>query len=119
MLIFYYRYRTQSILEHNDSLEKAVNKKTIEMENLMEEMVTQERLATIGKVSASIAHELRNPLGAVEQSVFYLRSKINEPEKIKTHLDLISNELVASNRVIDDLLEIAKIKKTDKKYSNL
>ena len=58
-----------------------------EMESLMEQMVRQEKLAMIGQISGSIAHELRNPLGAIRQSVFFLKRffdnapKSNLPEK--------------------------------------
>lgn len=107
------------VKQQNKHLEEVVNQKTIEMKNLMEKMLRQERLATIGRVSGSIAHELRNPLGAVKQSVYYLKTKIKDSGKIKTHLDLIDNELVVANKVIDDLLEIANIKSSEKKYMDI
>ena len=60
----------------------------------MEKMIRQEKLATIGKISGSIAHELRNPLGAVRQSVYYLRTKFSKvSDKMNKHLDLIDSEL--------------------------
>jgi ligand-binding sensor domain-containing protein/signal transduction histidine kinase len=110
----------EQVKYQNSILERAVEKKTLEMEALMEKMIRQERLATIGQVSASIAHELRNPLGAVKQSVYFLRKKMSgEPDKIAKHLDLINSELSIANRVIDDLLEMAHIKNTAKEYINI
>lgn len=104
------RIRNQNVL-----LEKAVIKKTLEMENMMEKMIQQEKLVTIGKVSGSIAHEIRNPLGAVKQAVFYLKSKLTDhPPKIKKHLQLMDEELTITNRVISNLLEMTQLGEASK-----
>lgn len=78
------------IARHNELLEQAVDKTTQEMETLMERMVRQEKLATIGQVAGSIAHELRNPLGAIQQSVFFLNRLSHR------------GALVASNPKVDE-----------------
>jgi len=97
--------RNQNIL-----LEEAVHEKTREMETLMERMIRQEKLATIGQIAGSIAHELRNPLGAVKQSIFFLKRKEDTyPEKIQSHLQLMEREIEVTNRVISDLLDMTRM----------
>lgn len=119
-LIFYYRVKTKSITDQNIKLEQAVEGKTLEMERLMERVIRQEKLALIGKISGSIAHELRNPLGAVRQSVYYLRMKFSTvSDKLTKHLHLIDSELSTAYKVIDDLLELTRLKKMDKEYTDL
>ena len=119
-LVSYYKSRTGSIKKQNIKLEKAVKDKTREMKVLMEKMIRQEKLATIGKISGSIAHELRNPLGAVRQSVYYLRTKFSKvSDKMNKHLDLIDSELSIADKVIDDLLEMTRLKKLNKEYTDL
>jgi len=109
------RIKNQNIL-----LEKAVIKKTQEMEKMMNKMLSQEKLATIGKVSGSIAHEIRNPLGAVKQSVYFLKEKLkNQPERIKTHLNLMDEELTITNRVITNLLEMTRLGDVNKEQINI
>ncbi|HET6146588.1 MAG TPA: protoglobin domain-containing protein [Polyangia bacterium] len=80
-------------------------------DDLMLKNRTAERLATIGQFAASIGHELRNPLGVMESSVFLLRehlgSAADEP-KIRKHLDRIELEVKRSNKTIHDLLELAR-----------
>jgi signal transduction histidine kinase len=80
-------------------------------EDLMAKNRTTERLATIGQFAASIGHELRNPLGVMESSVFLLREHLGatarEP-KIRKHLDRIALEVKRSNKTIHDLLELAR-----------
>jgi signal transduction histidine kinase len=80
-------------------------------EDLMLKNRTAERLATIGQFAASIGHELRNPLGVMESSVFLLREHLGptaaEP-RIRKHLDRIELEVKRSNKTIHDLLELAR-----------
>jgi two-component system sensor histidine kinase HydH len=80
-------------------------------EDLMLKNRTAERLATIGQFAASIGHELRNPLGVMESSIFLLREHLGatagEP-KVRKHLDRIALEVKRSNKTIHDLLELAR-----------
>jgi len=80
-------------------------------EDLVLKNRTAERLATIGQFAASIGHELRNPLGVMESSVFLLRQHLgaaaDEP-KVQKHLDRIAFEVKRSNKTIHDLLELAR-----------
>ncbi len=65
------------------------------------------RLATLGELAASIGHELRNPLGVIDASVFLLRRRLGPDERFSAHLDRIEGQVRISSRIIDDLLEIA------------
>lgn len=76
---------------------------------------TAERLATIGQFAAGIGHELRNPLGVVETSVFLLRQHLQQgvggatlEPKISRHLDKIAGEVKRATTTISDLLELAR-----------
>lgn len=88
----------------------------IMLETYREDLVTKnrnaERLATIGQFAASIGHELRNPLGVMESSLFLLRQHLG-PEaagahNVAKHLDRIGGEITRSNKTIDDLLDLAR-----------
>lgn len=68
-----------------------------------------ERLATFGQLVASIAHELRNPLGVIDSSLFLLRKRVapdNEP--VVRHLDKIAGQVKLSNRIIQNLLDMVR-----------
>ena len=68
-----------------------------------------ERLATVGQFAASIAHELRNPLGVIESSAFLLRKRVVEPsEAVTRHLDRIDGQVRVSNRIITGLLDLVR-----------
>lgn len=105
----------EQIKNQNILLEQAVQEKTREMELIMERLIRQEKLATIGQISTSIAHELRNPLGVIKLSAFYLKDLYLKGEidstntKVKEHLEVIEAELYATNRVITDLLAMTRM----------
>ncbi|MHC4879048.1 MAG: protoglobin domain-containing protein [Planctomycetota bacterium] len=70
----------------------------------------QERLMTLGKVAAGIAHELRNPLNAVKTSVYYLLNARNPTEeKTREHLQRIDRQVGISDGVITALSRFAKL----------
>ncbi len=73
---------------------------------------TAERLSTIGQFAAGIGHELRNPLGVMESSVFLLRQRLGQlsvdDAGLTKHLDKIAVEVQRSNKTINDLLELAR-----------
>jgi signal transduction histidine kinase len=81
-----------------------------------------ERLATIGQFAASIGHELRNPLGVVESSLYLLRQHLRadaEAPQIKKHLDRIGSEVVRANKTIHDLLDLARNRPPQKRATSL
>ncbi len=81
-------------------------------ESLLSANRAAERLATIGQFATGIGHELRNPLGVVESSLFLLRQRLgpdqNDDPKVAKHMDRIASELRRANKTITDLLELAR-----------
>jgi two-component system, NtrC family, sensor histidine kinase PilS len=68
----------------------------------------QDRLAAIGRMAASIAHEIRNPLAAMRGSIQMLRSEM-EGESSQTELmEIILRESDRLNRIISDFLNYAR-----------
>lgn len=68
----------------------------------------RERLATIGQLAASIGHDLRNPLGVIESSLFILRRRQQEDERVTKHLDKIAKQVQTCDRIVNDLLDMAR-----------
>ena len=81
-------------------------------EDILAKNRNAERLATIGQFAASIGHELRNPLGVIESSLFLLRQhlghEVTDKPQVAKHLDRIGDEVKRSNKTIHDLLELAR-----------
>jgi signal transduction histidine kinase len=75
---------------------------------LARESILESKHATMLQVAASVAHELRNPLGVIRNSAYYLRSKIRGDGKLIRHLEIIDQEIRASDQLIDQLANFHK-----------
>jgi signal transduction histidine kinase len=79
-------------------------------EDLLAQQARSERLSVFGQLVGSIGHELRNPLGVIETSLFILKQRIPENERTLKHTDRISEQLGIANQTISDLLDIIRDK---------
>jgi two-component system sensor histidine kinase PilS (NtrC family) len=68
----------------------------------------QDRLAAIGRMAASIAHEIRNPLAAMRGSIQMLRSEMNGESSQTELMEIILRESDRLNRIISDFLNYAR-----------
>jgi len=68
----------------------------------------QDRLAAIGRMAASIAHEIRNPLAAMRGSIQMLRSEMDTDSHQTELMEIILRESDRLNRIITDFLSYAR-----------
>jgi two-component system, NtrC family, sensor histidine kinase HydH len=73
-----------------------------------QELVDRERLAALGELSASIAHEVRNPLGVIFNSVGSLRRLLTPKGDVALLLDIVGEEADRLNRMVGDLLDYSR-----------
>lgn len=80
-------------------------------EDLLSQQARTERLATFGQLVGSIGHELRNPLGVMESSLYILRGRLPAgDDRARKHVDRIGEQLVVANTIITDLLDMIRDK---------
>ena len=93
-------------------LESRVEERTLQLREAHEELVRSERLALIGQLAGGVGHELRNPLGAIGNAVYYLRMRLsgNEDAKVQKHLGILDAETRRSNRIVTSLLDFSRVK---------
>ena len=68
----------------------------------------QDRLAAVGRMAASIAHEIRNPLAAMRGSIQMLRSEMGADPGQAQLMEIILRESDRLNRIIADFLNYAR-----------
>jgi len=81
-----------------------------ERKKLEEQLLTSERLATLGQFSGSISHELRNPLAVIGSSVYYVEKKLQDADgKVLEHLGRIRASVDASVAIIESVLNLTRM----------
>jgi PAS domain S-box-containing protein len=87
-----------------------------ELTKAKDRLVRQTRLASLGQISAGIAHELRNPLSAVRMAVYYLLRTVPEEEsKSREYLGMIDEEAQQAEQIITDLTAMSRGAPPEKK----
>lgn len=109
MVLVSHRVRMRSIRVINERLRTLVAQRTRELEAAQEKLLRNERLAVLGELAGSVAHEIRNPLGVIRNSIYFLRLTQKEITDVgKEHLELIEQQIVQTNRIIAELLDYAR-----------
>ncbi|MGE0680170.1 MAG: ATP-binding protein [Candidatus Binatia bacterium] len=91
-----------------------------ELARARQQLVQQTRLAAIGQVSASIAHDLRNPLGAIRNAAYLLKHRLpQEDSKWAEYLQVVEEEVLNADRIIGDLMEMTRAKAPTKQAVDL
>lgn len=77
-------------------------------EDLLSQQARVERLSTFGQLVGSIGHELRNPLGVIETSLFILKQRMGADERVHKHVGRIGEQLQIANSIITKLLDMIR-----------
>jgi len=86
-----------------------------ELARVRDELVRKTRLAALGQVSGSIAHDLRNPLGAVRNASYLLRRRLPADQApLLGHITIIEQEVIKADRIITNLLNITRARSPNK-----
>ncbi len=100
----------KEIQQWTNTLNDKVNEKTEELKKIYNQIIQIEKLASLGKLSATVAHELNNPLEGILTYCKLIAKKLlklqkeNEFEQIISHLNLIADESSRCGRIVKDLL---------------
>ena len=78
-------------------------------EEIEKKVLRSERLATIGEFSGGVAHELKQPLGVINNAAYFLGIMLKDiaDEKVKQYLGILEKEVKRANRMINQVVEEA------------
>jgi len=100
----------REIKDWSETLNDKVEQKTAELKNIYEQVLQIEKLASLGKLSATVAHELNNPLeGILTYSKLIIKklkaqNNADENSKVLEFLTLIAEESSRCGKIVKDLL---------------
>ena len=99
----------------SETLEERVSEKTAALEEVNRQIIQMEKSASVGKMAATVAHELNNPLSGIVTYAKLLARKVArqlpegpEKDKIIEDLDLIRAESMRCGQIVRDLLTYAR-----------
>jgi len=101
------------------TLEQKVEEATHELQIAQAEAARGEKLASVGLLAAGIAHELNNPLTGVLTFSHLVRKQLPDDSPEAEDLDLVIQETKRCATIIRRLLDFAREKAPEKKYSNI
>ncbi len=88
--------------------------KVRELKAVQDELVKKGRLEQLGQLTATIAHEIRNPLGSIRTSAFLLERKTAKlGEDVSGHLQRINNGVNRCDTIISQLLDFSRTKEVN------
>jgi signal transduction histidine kinase len=95
----------------NEELEVKVQERTNQLLEAQDELVRKEKLALLGQVADTVGHELRNPLGVMNNAVYFLQIVLADAdESTREYLGIIKDEIADAERIVSDLLDAVRTK---------
>lgn len=105
----------QELKDHISSLEKA----NLELQQAQKEIIRSEKLASVGRLAAGIAHEIGNPIG-ITMGYLELINKNKATEEEKTDfLNRIESEITRVNQIIRQLLDFSRPSNGEPEATNI
>ncbi len=108
--------RDQRLRDWAGELNERVDRRTIELraanqklEETFKQLVMSEKLASIGEITAGVAHEINNPVAVIQGNVDVIRMTLgSDADEVQTELDLIDNQVMRIGAIVGKLLQFAR-----------
>lgn len=72
---------------------------------LQDALIEKERLSILGRLTATVGHELRNPLAALRNTLFIIRSLSDGQHEMKPYIETGERSIARCDNIVQDLLE--------------
>lgn len=107
-------------------LGQMVEERTAEVKEAHEKLIHQDKMASLGKLSASVVHEINNPIAGSLNLIMLIKRILEEEdlskkeiEKFRQYLDLMETETRRISRIVSNLLAFSRQSKMELKRVNL
>ncbi len=103
-----------------------LEKKSIQLEEANQELIRQqnlliqsEKLASLGNLSAGIAHELNSPLTGILNFAHFIKEGCPDQEQVQNDIDIVIRETERCKKIIKGLLDFARQSQPEKKCDDI
>jgi two-component system NtrC family sensor kinase len=101
------------LAEHKDRLEaniRSLKAANVELKRAREEVIRSEKLSSLGRLAAGVAHEVGNPMGAILGYTNLLKDYVSDKPEAEDYLRRIDQEVTRINAIVRELLDFARPK---------
>jgi signal transduction histidine kinase len=101
----------QAQRNYYEQLEKEVEARTKDLEQVQEKLIRSERLAAVGELASGVGHELRNPLNVIRNCAYLLNMALtdNGDTEAAGTLKVLDKQIDIANKIVTDLLDFTRI----------
>lgn len=114
------------IRDITEELNDRVEQRTMSIKKDLSKLVQEDKMISLGKMVASVAHEINNPIGSIINFNKYILRSIekggpdeNELEEFKNYLELSIREAQRSGKIVNNLLTFSRQQPVESKRINL
>jgi two-component system NtrC family sensor kinase len=109
----------EKLLEWGKTLEQKVEQRTEELRKTQNQLLQSEKMSSLGKLAAGVAHEINSPLTGILTYSSLLSKAKKEDDPEKEDLEVIVNETNRCKRIVKGLLDFARQTEPQKALSDL
>ncbi len=100
---------TRELKRWNSELDAKVAERTRELEAAQQQLLRSEKMAAIGQLTASIAHEVNNPIAVIQGNLDLARELLGDhAERVRTELRLVDAQIDRMRLIVTQLLQFAR-----------
>ena len=109
------------VLERTEELQQA----NVQLLEAQSQLVRTEKFGALGELSAGVAHDLRNPLGAIRNGIFFFKSRLAKSGQVTAettvneYLQVMDDRITQCDKIIEDLISFTRISSPSYESVNL
>lgn len=109
----------QELVDWGNTLEKKVEEKTAAIQRAQAQLIHSEKLASLGRMAAGVAHEINSPLTGIVTFGHLLQKKFAQGTQEREDIDVIIDQANRCSSIIKGLLGFARASAAEKGSSNI
>lgn len=102
-----------------NTLEQKVKERTDEIKSIQSQLFRSEKLVSLGKLAAGVAHEINNPLTGILTNASLILEDMDETDPKKDDIEIIVNETIRCREIVRRLLDFARQSPPQKRLTNI